>query len=271
MVGEISISKRSVAMTLQQERILVIDDDRELCSLLAEYLKPEGYSVEEANDGETGIEMAFGSDYSLLVLDVMLPGRLNGFDVLRKIRTRSMTPILMLSARGDDVDRIVGLEMGADDYLPKPFNPRELLARIRTILRRSREETQETRVPPGVIRYRVGDIELDSGARLAFRGEEPVELTSVEYQLLEVLLRHAGQVVHRDELALKVLDRPLSPYDRSIDVHVSKLRKKLGPDNNGAERIKAIRGSGYMYIVSSPVNRKIKDRSAEKENPDAEE
>lgn len=258
-------------MTLQQERILVIDDDRELCSLLAEYLKPEGFVVEEAHDGERGIEMALDGGYSLLVLDVMLPGRFSGFEVLRKLRARSLMPILMLSARGDDIDRIVGLEMGADDYLPKPFNPRELLARIRTILRRSGEGGRETGVPPGAARFRVGDVELDPGARLAYRGQEPVALTAVEYQLLEVLLQHAGQVVHRDELALKVLNRPLSPYDRSIDVHISKLRKKLGPENSGVERIKSVRGSGYLYILSAPVNQRPRDRSAERGDPDAEE
>lgn len=257
-------------MTVQQERILVIDDDRELCSLLEEYLRQEGFIVEEAHDGERGVEMARENPYSLLVLDVMLPGRLSGFDVLRMLRAGSMMPILMLSARGDDIDRIVGLEMGADDYLPKPFNPRELLARIRTILRRSAEGTRNVNVTPGAVRYRAGDVELDSGTHLAYRGGELIALTSVEYQLLEVLIHHAGRVVHRDELARKVLDRPLAPYDRSIDVHVSKLRKKLGPEKNGTERIRSIRGSGYMYSLSAPAKEQPPVRPAEKEKPHAE-
>jgi len=158
----------------------------------------------------------------------------------------------MLSARGDDVDRILGLEMGADDYLSKPFNPREFLARVRTILRRSRSSTQESSTGGAIaVRYKVGNVELDSGARVAYYENEPVELTSMEFTLLEVLLRNAGQVVTREKLASDVLDRTLSPYDRSIDVHVSKLRKKLGHRNCGTERIKTIRGLGYVYTVPS--------------------
>ena len=252
------------------ERLLVIDDDKELCSLLTTYLKPEGLEVEEAHDGKQGIEMALSREYSLLVLDVMLPGRLNGFNVLQHIRARTAIPILMLSARGDDIDRIVGLEMGADDYLPKPFNPRELLARIRTILRRSRATIEEVNVGERAVRYKIGDVELDSGTRVVYCANEPVELTSVEFNLLEILLRNAGQVVTRDKLTKEVLDRTLSPYDRSIDVHISKLRKKLGHRNCGTERIKAIRGSGYIYTVSSSSNRELHEGSVEMEYPNAQ-
>ncbi len=240
---------------MHPERILVIDDDKELCSLLIDYLKPEGFIVEEAHDGEKGIEMALGNAYSLVVLDIMLPGRFDGFDVLQKVRAKSMVPILILSARGDDIDRIAGLEMGADDYLPKPFNPRELLARIRTILWRFGKGLREVKIS-GAVKYVLGDIELDSGALVAYCAGERVELTTVEYQLLEVLLHNAGQVVPRDDLALKVLGRSLSPFDRSIDVHISRLRKKLRPDCHGVERIKAIRGQGYMYTLS-PSSDKI--------------
>jgi two-component system response regulator CpxR len=254
------------------ERILVIDDDRELCSLLAEYLKPDGFEVEEAHDGKKGMEMALSRKYSLLVLDVMLPGSLNGFSVLQLLRAKTAVPILMLSARGDDVDRILGLEMGADDYLSKPFNPREFLARVRTILRRSRSLTQESIGSTSAVRYKVGDVELDSGARVAYYENEPVELTSMEFTLLEVLLRNAGQVVTREKLASDVLDRTLSPYDRSIDVHISKLRKKLGHRNCGTERIKAIRGLGYVYTVPSSSESELNDSRdiAQKEYPDAQ-
>jgi len=231
------------------ERILVIDDDKELCSLLAAYLKPEGFEVDEAYNGKIVIEMALSGKYTLLVLDVMLPGRLNGFNILQIIRAKTSLPIVMLSARGEAIDRIVGLEMGADDYLPKPFNPRELLARIRTILRRSAPVTEEVIGTERAVKYKIGDVELDSGSRVAYCANEPVELTAMEFNLLEVLLRNAGQAVTRDNLSKEVLDRSLSPYDRSIDVHISKLRKKLGQKSNGTERIKSIRGSGYIYTV----------------------
>lgn len=256
-------------MDSPSEQILVIDDDRELCSLLAEYLKPEGYNVETAYNGEMGMKMALSGKYGLLVLDVMLPGRLNGFDVLQRLRAKTDMPVLMLSARGEDVDRIVGLEMGADDYLAKPFNPRELLARVRTIQRRSRVGTLES-IDDTATRYRVGDLELDSGTYTAYCAGETVELTVVEFRLLEVLLRNVGRVVSREDLAKEVLERALSPYDRSIDVHVSKLRKKLGQGTMGSERIKAIRGSGYIYVSSSsPMKEQPTHQPpAEKENPD---
>jgi DNA-binding response OmpR family regulator len=228
------------------ERVLVIDDDVGLCELVGEYLEPEGYSVEAIHNGERGIDRALSEEHDLVVLDVMLPGT-NGFDVLRRIRAKSRIPVLMLTARGDDVDRIVGLEIGADDYLPKPFNPRELVARIRAVLRR----TQPTGSPAMRETMVVGDIEMDSNTRNVRREGQIVELTGVEYDLLEILLRCAGQIVKREELVKEVLGRELSPFDRSIDMHISNLRKKLGHQLNGLERIKTIRGVGYIYGAPS--------------------
>jgi two-component system, OmpR family, response regulator CpxR len=227
--------------------VLVIDDDVGLCELVAEYLEPEGYQVEAVHDGEAGVERALSGEHVLAVLDFMLPG-INGFEVLRRVRARSRLPIVMLTARGDDLDRIVGLEIGADDYLPKPFNPRELVARINAVLRRARPDEREGREPGG--RLTVGDIELDTGTRVVRRAGEMVELTVVEYDLLERLLRSAGLIVTREELAKDVLGRSLSPFDRSIDMHVSHLRKKLGHRVEGIERIKTIRGVGYIYAAA---------------------
>jgi two-component system response regulator CpxR len=228
-------------------RILVIDDDVELCELLTDYLTPEGLEVETAHHGEQGANRALSGEHILVVLDVMLPG-ISGFEVLRRIRAGSGVPVLMLTARGDDVDRIVGLEMGADDYLPKPFNPRELVARIRAIQRRVEPRWERPAEPERAAgRLIVGDVHLDAGARVVLQGGRPVELTSVEFALLELLLRAAGQVVTREELAKEGLGRRLSAYDRSIDVHVSSLRKKLGHHVGETERIKTVRGVGYLY------------------------
>lgn len=235
------------------ERILVVDDDLELCELLEEYLALKGLQVDSVHDGEAGLEMASEGTYDLIVLDVMLPGR-NGFDVLRQLRRTAATPVVMLTARGDEVDRIVGLEMGADDYLPKPFNPRELVARIRAVLRRTRQEKEDMATLQTSKRLRVGDVEMDISRRTVLRDGARVELTSVEFGLLEMLLRNAGQLVSREELTRAVLGRSLSPYDRSIDVHVSKIRKKLGHEVCGIERIKAIRGSGYLYGLTSATD-----------------
>jgi two-component system response regulator CpxR len=226
------------------DRILLIDDDKELCALLSEYLQSEGFAVEAVHDGERGLEKALTSDAALVVLDVMLPGR-NGFDVLRQLRQQSRQPVLLLTARGEEVDRIVGLEIGADDYLPKPFNPRELVARIRAILRRAQPGANGQPLPEPV---RVGDLELDPATRVVRRGGRAVDLTSIEFSLLEALLREAGHVVSREHLSESVLSRKFSPFDRSIDMHVSKLRKKLG--DNEEERIKTVRGTGYILAYS---------------------
>jgi two-component system response regulator CpxR len=231
------------------DRILVIDDDVELCSLVSEYLRPEGFQVESAHDGNSGLTRALSGEHTLVILDVMLP-RLNGFDVLRKMRDSSRIPVLLLTARGEDVDRIVGLEIGADDYLPKPFNPRELVARIRAILRRTRGK-EETPVPEVI---RVGDVELDPATRSVQHRGKAVELTSVEFGLLQVLLREAGRVVTREALVDEVLGRKFSPFDRSIDMHVSKVRKKLG-DSGSEDYIKTIRGAGYIFALARPKSK----------------
>jgi two-component system, OmpR family, response regulator CpxR len=233
------------------ERVLVVDDDVELCDLIAEYLRPEGFEVAAVHDGETGLERALAAVADLVVLDMMLPG-LSGLDVLRKLRERSRIPVLILTARGQDVDRIVGLEIGADDYLGKPFNPRELLARIRAILRRTRAGGATGSDPKKIA---VGDVEMDLGARTVRKAGEIVDLTSLEFNLLEKLLNGAGEVVTREEIAQEILGRRFVPYDRSIDMHVSKLRRKLGRYPDAEERIKSIRGVGYVYTrpASEPV------------------
>lgn len=233
-------------------RILVIDDDVELCELLSDYLNPEGFEIEAVQNAELGMEKALSGEHALVVLDVMLPG-MSGFEVLRHIRKTSRIPVLMLTARGDDVDRIVGLEMGADDYLPKPFNPRELVARIRAIQRRAGPEGGGRKTAALSTRISIGDVELDMGTRTVTRAGRPVELTAVEFSLLEELLINAGRIVGRAELVKKVLGRALSPYDRSIDVHISSLRKKLGHKIDGAERIKTVRGAGYLYTQAEPA------------------
>src|SRR2546430_6512552 len=192
------------------DRILIIDDDIALCELVTEYLGPLGFEIESVHRGDTGAERALASKQSIIVLDVMLPG-LNGFEVLRRIRAESKVPVLMLTARGDDVDRIVGLEIGADDYLPKPFNPRELVARIRAILRRTKSDeligqtNAQTTTQTATTTLTVGDVELDPGTRAVYRAGELVELTAVEFDLLEKLLRSAGRIITREELSKKVL------------------------------------------------------------------
>jgi two-component system response regulator CpxR len=226
------------------EQILIIDDDVALCELVTEYLEPLGFKIESVHRGDTGVERALTGKHSIVVLDVMLPG-LNGFEVLRLIRAESKIPVLMLTARGDDVDRIVGLEIGADDYLPKPFNPRELVARIRAILRRTGSEPSTTTAPAKPLI--VGDIELHPGTRVVRRAGKIVPLTAVEFDLLEKLLRAAGRILTREDLSREVLGRGTSPFDRSIDMHISNLRKKLGHQIGAVERIKTVRGVGYIY------------------------
>lgn len=232
------------------EKILLIDDDAELCEMLSEYLRKEGFEVESVQNGTQGLERARSGEHHMIVLDVMLPG-MNGFDLLRELRTGSDVPVLLLTARGDELDRIVGLEIGADDYLSKPFNARELLARIRAIGRRNAREQRAA----GALRQpvAVGDVELDPASRSVTLNGKSLEVTTVEFNLLEMLLRSAGSVVNREEIASVVLGRELSPFDRSIDVHISKLRKKLGNLPNGRERIKTIRNSGYMYVSMANV------------------
>ncbi len=226
-------------------RILVIDDDAELCRLVARFLSAEGFRVETVRTGGQGVQRALSGDYELIVLDVMLPG-IDGFEVLRRIRAESRTPVLMLTARGDDLDRILGLEIGADDYLPKPFNPRELAARIRAILRRANASAS---IQNGCTPMVVGDLELNPSSRVVRRGSEVVDLTTVEFDLLGIFLKSVGRVIDREELVREVLGREFSPFDRSIDTHVCNLRKKVGPYRDGTERIKGVRGVGYLFAL----------------------
>lgn len=230
-------------------QILIIDDDIELCELLSTYLANEGLAVTASHQAVAGIQLALSGTVDLVILDVMLPD-LNGFDTLRKIREKSRIPIIMLTARGEDVDRIVGLELGADDYLPKPFNPRELVARIRAVKRRIVSTPQLDPVMR-TDEIRVGDVTLFPGRRTVMRGNDMIELTSVEFDLLHQLLIRAGEVTSREALSELGLGRPLSSFDRSIDVHISALRKKLGHYQNtqdSGERIKTIRSIGYLYV-----------------------
>ncbi|HEY0760410.1 MAG TPA: response regulator transcription factor [Acidisarcina sp.] len=226
--------------------LLLIDDDVELCAMLTEYLQQEGFRVEVGHRGDTGLARALASGHDLVVLDLMLPG-LNGLDVLRRIRETSRIPVLLLTARGSEVDRIVGLEIGADDYLSKPFNPRELLARIRAVLRRPMQEDLRSQAQPPIQRLVVGDIVLDAGTHTVKRDGKDVQLTAMEFALLRMLLESAGQIVSREQMVTTVLGRIFSPFDRSLDVHVSNLRKKLGDLAGGEERIKSIRSVGYLY------------------------
>jgi DNA-binding response OmpR family regulator len=221
-------------------KILLIDDDEELCDLVKEYLTVEGFEVEAVHDGASGLERALSNDFGLIILDVMLPKK-NGFDVLRDLREKSKIPVLMLTARGDDMERIVGLEIGADDYLPKPFNPRELVARLRAILRRTSGADDDQ---GGNEKFQIDDLEVMISARSAKRDGVELSLTAVEFDLLVALLKNAGSIVKKEDLSLQVLERRLSPFDRSLDMHVSNLRKKLDND-----RIKTIRSVGYIYTV----------------------
>lgn len=219
--------------------------------MLTEYLGRYGFRVVSVHRGDAGLRTAREKPWPLILLDVMLPG-MDGFEVLRQLRSTSPVSVLLLTARGDDVDRIVGLEIGADDYLPKPFNPRELLARMRAILRRSgaTEATQEKPV------LRIDDLELDPAARTVLTRGRNLELTDVEFSLLEALMRSPGKVVSREELAERVLGRNLSPFDRSLDMHVSRLRRKLDEASSSGDRVKTIRGTGYQLLVRrTPLER----------------
>jgi DNA-binding response OmpR family regulator len=229
---------------VERAAILIIDDDVEMAQMLGEYLEPEGFVTEVCATGDSGLKKALEGSYRLVVLDVMLP-RLHGFEVLRQLRAASSVPVLMLTARGEAVDRILGLQAGADDYLPKPFDPQELVARVNAILRRAGPASP----PPGSLDevLVVADVVLDARARTVKCSGSYVDLTGTEFALLRVLLRSAGQVIGREQLFREVLDRESSVFDRSIDNHVSALRKKLGPRPDGRDRIRAVRNSGYVY------------------------
>ena len=227
-------------------KVLLVDDDVDLTSLLSQYLMREGFDVTTVRDGEAGVTEAISHDYALVVLDIMMP-RVSGIEALRRIRAVSAVPILMLTARGDNIDRIVGLDMGADDYVPKPCTPGELVARIRAILRRA-----EGRGPAGAASaqrlLQVGDLSLWPGSRRATWRGASLELTGTEFRLLEVLARHSGQLVSKQDISLQAFDRPLARFDRRIDVHISSIRQKLGTRPDGQSWIQSVRGLGYQLL-----------------------
>ena len=230
-------------------RILMIDDDSELTSLVEEYLVAEGgFSFVARHDGQSGVAAARSQTFDVIILDVMM-SRMNGFEVLKAIRQSLDTPVIMLTARGDDMDKVLGLEIGADDYVPKPCSLRELVARVRAILRRVKADSQpKPGSSPGLS---VGDLRIDPGSQSVFRDGQLIDVTGAEFGVLEILVRSAGEVVSKDAIARHALGRRIMPYDRSVDAHVGHLRKKLGPLPNGLQRIKTVRGRGYFYVVQS--------------------
>lgn len=223
-------------------RVLLIEDDDELRQLLARYLSGHGFTVREAANGRDGLALALGQDCDVVVLDIMLPD-ISGLDVLRDLRRETHLPVALLTARGDETDRIVGFEVGADDYIPKPCNPRELVARLQALLRRIAWDQSSDLDSAQVI----GDLRIEPDHRRIFQKDEPLELTATEYEVLRVLLAHAGSVVRKSDLMQWALGRPLEAFDRTLDMHVSNLRKKLGSD--GSARIETVRGLGYSYRV----------------------
>jgi len=227
------------------ERILIIDDDEKLCRLIQEYLGPMGYEVKSVHTGTEGLQAALEKDYHAVILDVMLP-EMDGFEVLKQLRAQSHVPVLMLTSRGDETDRIVGLEIGADDYLPKTFSTRELLARLRAVIRRSQmTPTGRENAEEGL---RFGSLRIDEGAHEAFLDENRLDLTPIEYQLLVGLARAGGRTLTREQLLDSVTDRNFDVYDRSIDMHISALRGKLGDDPKNPRFIRTVRSVGYMFI-----------------------
>lgn len=226
-------------------RLLLADDDIELCQLLKEYLSHENFEIELAHDGSSAAKMILDEEFDLMILDVMLPN-MNGFDVLKEVRKESQIPILMLTARGDEIDRIVGLELGADDYIGKPCNPRELTARIRSIMRRTDNVySVNTKKLESV---HEGELYVNPASREALLHNQVLKLTATEFDILYLLVSQSGQLVTRDILSEHCLGRELEAYDRSIDMHISNLRRKVGTDSRGEERIKTVRGVGYQYV-----------------------
>lgn len=226
-------------------KILLVDDDQELCELLARYLQREGIETDQVHTGTEGLEQGLAEPYDAMVLDIMLPG-MSGLEVLTELRKKSDLPVVMLTAKGDEMDRIVGLEVGADDYLPKPCNPRELIARLRAVLRRAQPENNA--VEDDVIR--IDELEIDHSQHQVLKNNEPLELTVTEYNILNTLVSHLGKVVEKNQLAEEAMSRSLTLFDRSLDMHLSNLRKKLGMHDDGQTRIKTIRGVGYMYVAA---------------------
>ncbi len=232
-------------------RLLMIDDDRKLCRLVSTYLTPLGFELTAVHTGTEGVERALAEDarWQAILLDVMLPG-LDGFEVLKRIRAKSVVPIIMLTARGDETDRIVGLEVGADDYVPKTFSSRELLARLRAVLRRG------TRVPEeqeAIHEWVIGELRINLDARQVVRADEPLVLTPLEYDLLVSLVKSRGRVKTREALLNDCRERDYDVFDRSIDVHISALRKKLGDDAREPFYIRTVRSAGYMFVGEEPA------------------
>jgi len=230
-------------------RLLIIDDDTELCQLVADYLKPMGFEVEMEHDGEHGAERATSEAWSAIILDVMMPG-CDGFEVLRRIRAKSKVPVMMLTGRGEEVDRIVGLELGADDYLPKTFSSRELLARLRALLRRT-GWIAETAPQAPVKELVIGELRINPETHDVVLGDQPVQLTPAEFGLLLSLAKAHGRVKTREQLIEEVADREWDVFDRAIDMHISTLRKKLGDDPKEPRFIKTVRGYGYQLVTPS--------------------
>lgn len=225
-------------------KILLVDDDTELTALLTDILELEGFEVIEANNGEQGLAKVDDS-VDLILLDVMMPV-MNGTEMLRRLREKHVTPVLMLTAKGEEIDRVLGLELGADDYLPKPFSDRELLARMRAVLRRTQVATQTNKSSPDCLRYQ--DIEIYPGRQEVLCHGQPIEMTGTELALLSYFIQHPGQIIAKNELSLEVLGKRLAPFDRAIDMHVSNLRKKLPERDDGKTWIKTLRGKGYLLV-----------------------
>ncbi len=232
------------ADTTNAQRLLVIDDDRKLCRLIAGYLTPLGYAVTSVHTGPEGVEKATAETWSAIILDVMMPG-MDGFEVLKAIRKTSDVPVLMLTGRGEEADRIVGLEIGADDYLPKTFSTRELLARLRAVTRRSTRAVDKDAALAELV---VGPLRVDPNTRTAAFGDKPLSLTPVEYDLLYALTRAKGRIKTREALIEDIRDRHYDVFDRSIDVHISALRKKMGDDAKNSRFIRTVRAAGYMLV-----------------------
>lgn len=227
-------------------KVLLVDDDVDLTTMLSQYLTREGFDVHSVNDGEAGVAQALSGRYSIVAMDIMMP-RLSGIEALRRVRASSNVPILMLTARGDNIDRIIGLDMGADDYVPKPCTPGELVARIRAILRRV--EGREAAAPASSTPVlQAGELLLWPGSRKAMWRDQPLDLTGTEFNLLEVLTRHAGQLISKQDISQQAFGKPLARFDRRIDVHISSIRQKLGMRHDGQSWIQSVRGQGYQLL-----------------------
>jgi DNA-binding response OmpR family regulator len=238
----------ALVTTERPTRVLIIDDDRKLCALIRDYLAPLGFEVAAAHTGPVGAEQATGGNYyDVVILDVMLPG-LDGFEVLKRIRQHSQVPVLMLTARGEETDRIVGLEVGADDYLPKTFSTRELLARLRAVMRRASRPSPSVTADAPASEIVVGELHINSDSRVAALGDQALVLTAIEFDLLESLARAHGRVKTREQLIESITERNYDVFDRSVDVHICSLRKKLGDESANPRFIRTVRAVGYMFI-----------------------